>query len=84
MHSNTYKRILCGGMAVLMFAMTGCTAIDRFKEFVGVGQPAPTPTRLPMHKSPPHQASSSQSQLVHLHSLLCMFWSLGSCLVWRG
>ena len=47
MHSNTYKRILCGGMAVLMFAMTGCTAIDKFKELVGVDQPAPTPTPKP-------------------------------------
>ena len=47
MHSNTYKRILCGGMAALMFAMTGCTAIDKFKEFVGVGQPDPTPTPKP-------------------------------------
>lgn len=34
-------------MAVLMFAMTGCTAIDKFKEFVGVDQPVPTPTPKP-------------------------------------
>ena len=47
MRTNTYKRILCGGMAVLMFAMTGCTAIDKFKELVGRDQPAPTPTPKP-------------------------------------
>lgn len=47
MHFTTYKRILCGGMAVLMFVMTGCTAIDKFKEFVGVDQPDPTPTPKP-------------------------------------
>ena len=48
MRFHTYKRLLCGGMAVLMLAMTGCTAVDKFKEMVGQGDdPAPLPTPKP-------------------------------------
>ena len=48
MHSNTYKKILCGGMAALMLAMTGCTAMDQLKLLIGrdldIPQPTPKPT----------------------------------------
>ena len=48
MHSNTYKKILCGGMAALMLAMTGCTAMDKLKLMIGrdldIPQPTPKPT----------------------------------------
>lgn len=48
MHSNTYKKLLCGGMAVVMLAMTGCTAVDRVKEMIGLGdRDIPTPTPKP-------------------------------------
>ena len=48
MHFNTYKKVLCGGMAVLMLAMTGCTPIERFRTLVwGEDTPAPTPTPKP-------------------------------------
>ena len=48
MHSNTYKKILCGGMAAFMLAMTGCTAMDQLKLLIGrdldIPQPTPKPT----------------------------------------
>ena len=47
MHSNTYKRILCGGMAALMFAITGCTAMDKIKLLVGRDLDLPEPTPKP-------------------------------------
>ena len=48
MHFNTYKKVLCGGMAVLMLAMVGCTPIERFRTLVwGEDTPAPTPTPKP-------------------------------------
>ena len=47
MHSNTYKKILCGTMAVLMFAMTGCTALDQFKLMIGRDLEIPEPTPKP-------------------------------------
>ena len=48
MHFNTYKKALCGGMAVLMLAMVGCTPIERFRTLVwGEDSPAVTPTPVP-------------------------------------
>lgn len=47
MHSNTYKRLLCGGMAAVMLAMSGCTVIDRFKTLVGRNDETPVPTPKP-------------------------------------
>ena len=48
MHFNTYKKVLCAGMAVLMLAMTGCTPIERFRTLVwGEDTSAPTPTPKP-------------------------------------
>ncbi|MBP3654757.1 MAG: hypothetical protein J6J04_04935 [Oscillospiraceae bacterium] len=46
--NQTFKKALCCGMAVMMFALSGCSVIDSFKSFIGLSDdPAPTPTPKP-------------------------------------
>lgn len=47
MHSNTYKKLLCGGMAAVMLAMSGCTVIDHFKSLIGLNEEKPLPSPKP-------------------------------------